>query len=240
VSVDFLIILFIIAALYASVGHGGASGYLALMGVYGFAPETMKPSALVLNLFVAGISFIQFNRRGYFQWKILLPFIVSSVPMAFLGGTMSIDPLWYKRILGALLIFAVLRLIGVFGHIDTKREVRWIPALLVGGFIGFFSGLIGIGGGIILSPVVLLFGWADLKQTAAVSAAFIWINSLAGLMGMYSTDATVISDMWPYVLVAVVGGAVGAYLGSFRWNLTILKWCLSLVLLMASVKLILI
>ncbi|MEO9475998.1 MAG: sulfite exporter TauE/SafE family protein [Cyclobacteriaceae bacterium] len=236
-SVDFLIILFVIAALYASVGHGGASGYLALMGIYGFAPETMKPSALILNLFVAGISFIQFYRSGNFRWQTLLPFIIASIPMAFLGGMLSIDPVWYKRILGVLLIFAVLRLLGIFGQVQTHRKIRWALALIIGASIGFFSGLIGIGGGIILSPVILLLGWADMKQTAAISAAFIWINSLAGLMGIYSANSLIVTDMWQYVLVAVAGGIIGAYLGSFRWNLTILKWCLSLVLLMASIKL---
>ena len=236
-SADFLIILFVIAALYASVGHGGASGYLALMGIYGFAPETMKPSALILNLFVAGISFIQFYRKGHFKWQTLLPFITASVPMAFLGGMLSIDPAWYKRILGVLLIFAVMKLLGIFGQVQTHSRIRWGWALIVGALIGFFSGLIGIGGGIILSPVILLLGWADMKQTAAISAAFIWVNSLAGLMGIYSTHSLIIGDIWQYIFVAVAGGGIGAYLGSFRWNLTILKWCLSLVLLMASIKL---
>ncbi|MFT6867285.1 MAG: putative membrane protein YfcA [Cyclobacteriaceae bacterium] len=235
----FLLLLFLISALYASVGHGGASGYLALMAIYQFAPEVMKPSALVLNLFVAGIAFIQFYLRGYFRFKLFLPFALASIPMAFLGGTIQLDPTWYKRILGILLIFAVLRLVGVFGdQSNTDRELKMWQGLIFGGVIGFFSGLIGIGGGIILSPVILLLGWGNLKETAAVSALFIWINSLAGLLGMMSSGNFITFNLWPYIVVAIAGGSLGAYLGSYKWNYQVLRYCLSFVLAMASIKLI--
>jgi uncharacterized membrane protein YfcA len=209
------------------------------MAIYQFAPEVMKPSALVLNLFVAGIAFIQFYLRGYFRFKLFLPFALASIPMAFLGGTIQLDPTWYKRILGILLIFAVLRLVGVFGdQSNTDRELKMWQGLIFGGVIGFFSGLIGIGGGIILSPVILLLGWGNLKETAAVSALFIWINSLAGLLGMMSSGNFITFNLWPYIVVAIAGGSLGAYLGSYKWNYQVLRYCLSFVLAMASIKLI--
>jgi uncharacterized protein len=238
-QVDFLIILLFVSMLYSSVGHGGASGYLALMAIYGFAPETMKPSALILNLFVAGISFIQFYRKGHFNFRLLWPFAITSIPMAFLGGMIQLDAVIYKRVLGVLLIFAVLRLLGVFGNNNNVvKEAKLIPALLIGGAIGFFSGLIGIGGGIILSPVIMLLGWGDVKQTAAVSALFIWINSVAGLLGMASIGLNISFDIIPYILTVIVGGTIGAYLGSFRWNYRLLSYFLSFVLALASIKLI--
>ncbi|WP_258105717.1 sulfite exporter TauE/SafE family protein [Marinoscillum sp. MHG1-6] len=240
VGFEFFLILFFVAGLYAAVGHGGASGYLALMAIYGFAPEVMKPSALVLNLFVAGVSFVQYYRNGHFNFRLLLVFIITSVPMAFVGGMMIVDPIWYKRILGILLIFAVLRLSGIFGNKEEKREVQWLPALLLGAGIGFFSGLIGIGGGIILSPIIMLLGWGNVKETAAVSAAFIWINSFSGLLGLGISGNFETVNLVPYVSVALIGGFLGAYFGSFKWDLKLLKWCLSFVLMMASVKLILI
>lgn len=237
-QIDFLLILLLVSALYAAVGHGGASGYLALMAIYGFTPETMKPSALILNLFVAGISFVQFYRTGHFNFKLFWPFAITSIPMAFLGGMIQPEAYWYKKILGVLLIFAVLRLVGLFGHRKEQNEMNVTMALVVGGAIGFFSGLIGIGGGIILSPVILLLGWADVKQTAAVSALFIWINSLSGLLGMASVGLAVATEMIPYIMIVILGGTFGAYLGSFKWNYKILSYCLSVVLAMASIKLI--
>lgn len=238
-NIEFLLILLVVSGLYASVGHGGASGYLALMALYAFPITLMKPSALILNLFVAGIAFIQFYRGGYFKLRLFLPFAIGSVPLAFLGGTIDLDPSTYKVVLGVLLFFAVLRLLGIIGKTHQEiKAVRFVPALIVGALIGFFSGLIGIGGGIILSPIILLLGWGNVKETAAVSALFIWINSLAGLLGMVRMGFEFSMDILPYVITVVIGGMVGAYLGSFRWNLTVLKYCLSFVLILASIKLI--
>ena len=238
-SIEFLLILLVVSSLYASVGHGGASGYLALMALYAFPIDVMKPSALILNLFVAGIAFVQFYRGGYFKLRLFLPFAVGSVPLAFLGGRINLDPSTYKVVLGFLLFFAVLRLLGVIGKTHEKTtQVPIVVALLVGAAIGFFSGLIGIGGGIILSPVILLLGWGDVKETAAVSALFIWINSLSGLLGMVQTGFEFSTDILPYVATVAIGGMIGAYLGSFRWNLRVLKYCLSFVLILASIKLI--
>lgn len=233
----------LVAFLYASVGHGGASGYLALMALFSFAPETMKPIALLLNLFVAGISFVQFARAGHFRWNLFLVFAAVSIPLSFLGGTISIDAEIYKIILGVLLVFAIVRMLGWFGK--TKESIdfsvtstRLGIGLLIGGAIGFFSGLIGIGGGIILSPVILLLRWGTVKEAAAVSALFIWVNSAAGLCGQIYSGVELTSEMWVYASVAVIGGFLGGYFGSQRWNAKVLRYLLAFVLILASAKLI--
>lgn len=229
----------LIAFLYASVGHGGASGYLALMAVIGVSTLEMKPTALVLNLFVAGIAFIQFKRLGYFKWNLFYPFIITSIPAAFAGGIINIDSELYKQILGFLLVFAVFRMIWKPTQKENKEQVPIFPALISGATIGFFSGLIGIGGGIILSPLILLFGWANVKQTAAISALFILVNSLAGLVGFSVTGIEFSSNILPLILLALIGGFAGAYFGASVLNTKKLSYVLTSVLALASVKLIL-
>lgn len=234
----FFSILPIISFLYASVGHGGASGYLALMALFSFSPEVMKPTALLLNLFVAGISFYYYYKQGFFNRKLFLAFAIASIPMAFLGGTFEIDATVYKKILGVLLFFAVLKMLNVFGRESQDiKDVKIWQGLIIGGIIGFFSGLIGIGGGIILSPVILLLHWGNMKQAAAVSALFIWVNSAAGLIGQVSTGMTFSSQSFLMVALAIVGGFLGAYLGSKRFSYKRLKQLLAIVLIMASIKL---
>jgi uncharacterized membrane protein YfcA len=236
----FLILLFIVALLYASVGHGGASGYLALMALYGFAPEVMKPTALILNLFVSLTSFLLFLKGGHFKWKLFLPFALASIPMSFLGGTIALDAHIYKKILGILLLFPVLRFFVYPNTADKDlKESNMIMSLVIGAVIGFLSGLIGIGGGILLSPILLLLAWSNQKQTAAVSALFIFVNSIAGLAGQLSHGIKIEPQMLNFVVVAFVGGLAGAWLGSLKFNQQVLKYTLAVVLLMASVKLIL-
>ena len=153
----FILLLFIVAFLYASVGHGGASGYLALMALFSFSPSIMKSSSLILNIFVSFISFYQYYRGGHFKWKLLLPFVITSIPASFIGAYITLDALAYKKILGIILIFPILRLLGIIGkEKDTIKELNWLWALIIGAIIGLLSGMIGIGGGIILSPVILL------------------------------------------------------------------------------------
>ena len=236
--VIFYIALFFIAFLYASVGHGGASGYLALMAVYGISPEVMKPTALLLNLFVSIVSFIQFYRGGHFRWKLFWPLAIGSVPMAFLGGLLHVDASIYKFILGILLVIVVIRFLffSNFQNVET-RALQILPALLIGAAIGFLSGLIGIGGGIILSPILLLLRWSNMKQTAAISALFIFVNSLSGLMGQLFKGINFSSDMLMYVVVAFAGGLLGAYVGSLKLKTAMLKNILSAVLLLAAYKL---
>jgi len=235
----FLCILPIIAFLYAGVGHGGASGYLALMSLFSLAPETMKPTALLLNLFVAGTSFYYYYHGGFFNKKLFLYFAVASIPMAYLGGTINIDASIYKTILGILLIFAVLKMLNVFGkENETIREVRIWQGLLVGGVIGFFSGLIGIGGGIILSPIILLLHWGKMKEAAAVSALFIWVNSAAGLAGQFSKGITLNNQSFLMVGLAVAGGFLGSYYGSKKMSNESVRYMLTIVLIAAAIKLI--
>jgi len=235
----FYILLPVVAALYASVGHGGASGYLALMAIFGTSTLIMKPTALMLNVFVAGISFFLYQKKGYFRWKLFFPFAMTSIPAAFFGGYLEIEPSLYKKILGFLLIFSVLRLMGWLGNEGKKLRapILWQSAL-VGLLIGLFSGLIGIGGGIILSPIILLLHWGNMKETAAVSALFIWVNSLAALLGMYVNGWTLSTDISILVVLAIFGGILGAYFGSTKLNNVTLKRILALVLVLASIKLI--
>ena len=234
----FYVLLFLVAFLYSSVGHGGASGYLALMALFSISPDVMKPTALLLNLFVSLTSFIQFYRGKHFNWKIFLPFAITSVPMAFVGGMISVDDYVYKKILGLLLIIPIVRFL-FFGNIKVEeiKKPNFLLSLIIGAAIGFLSGLIGIGGGIILSPVLLLLKWADMKKTAAISAIFIFVNSLSGLAGQLQKGINFSTDMYAYVAVAFVGGLCGAYFGSLKLNQNFLKYLLAIVLIIASYKL---
>jgi hypothetical protein len=234
----FLLTLPIVAFLYASVGHGGASGYLALMAIFSFAPETMKPTALLLNLFVSGIAFYHYYKAGFFNQKLFLSFALTSIPMAFVGGMMEVDATIYKKILAVLLIFAILKMLNVFGkESEYIKQVKLWQGIAVGAVIGFFSGLIGIGGGIILTPIILLLHWGKMKEAAAVSALFIWVNSAAGLVGQVSIGVEISSQAFILVGVALVGGFLGSYYGSRKFNNTLLRYVLAFVLIMASVKL---
>ena len=235
----FLCVLPVVAFLYASVGHGGASGYLALMVLFSFAPATMKPTALLLNLFVAGIAFYHYFKAGHFNKKLFLSFAIASIPLAFIGGMIEIDASIYKKILAVLLLFAVLKMLNVFGkESDHIKQVKVWQGLLIGGLIGFFSGLIGIGGGIILTPVILLLHWGKMKEAAAVSALFIWVNSGAGLTGQLMGGAELSVQAITLVALAVLGGWFGSYYGSKKLNNSSLRYLLSIVLLIAMVKLV--
>jgi uncharacterized membrane protein YfcA len=234
----FILLLIIIAFLYASIGHGGASGYLGLMALFSVEPLLMRPSALILNLFVAGIAFISYYRGGYFRSRILLPFIITSTPFAFAGASVNIDPQVYKIILGVLLCFAVLRMLVLKPKEKSVfKDPPILPALLIGALLGFFSGMIGIGGGIILSPVLILLGWASVKQAAAVSALFIFLNSAAGLMGTSLAGLTPDPQIYYWVVAGLFGGFLGSFAGSFKISSIKLQYILALVLVMASMKL---
>ncbi|MEJ7780677.1 MAG: sulfite exporter TauE/SafE family protein [Daejeonella sp.] len=235
----FYSLLFIVAMLYSSVGHGGASGYLALMAIYAFTPDVMKPTALILNLFVSLTSFIQFYRAEHFKWKIFLPFALASIPMAFAGGLLLLDASVYKKILGCLLFIPVIRFLFFANVPDHElKKTNVFLSVFIGCLIGFISGLIGIGGGIILSPILLLLKWTNQKQTAAISALFIFVNSLSGLAGQLTQGINISHDMISYVAVAFMGGLCGAYLGALKFNQVILKNTLAVVLMMAGWKLI--
>jgi uncharacterized membrane protein YfcA len=194
---------------------------------------------LLLNIFVSLISFLQFYRGGHFNLKLFLPFAIASVPAAYAGGIITVDSEMYKRILGLLLLIPIARFL-FFASIPVHeiRKSNTTISLLIGAAIGFLSGLIGIGGGIILSPVLLLLKWSDLKQTAAISALFIFVNSLAGLGGQLTKGIHFSPDMYAYVAVAFAGGICGAYFGSLKFRQDILKYLLAMVLIVAAYKLI--
>jgi uncharacterized protein len=233
-----LILLLIVAFLYASVGHGGASGYLALMSLFAFPMTFMKPTALVLNILVSGISFYFYFREKKFDWKLFYPFATTSIPFSFLGGTISIDTHFYKVILGTVLLFAIARLMGLLGkHKSMFQPINFHLALIIGALIGFLSGLIGIGGGIILSPVILLLGWADIKKGAAVSALFIFVNSISGLFGFITNGGELPISSVSLITVTLIGGILGGYFGSKKMNHQLLRNVLALVLLIAVFKL---
>lgn len=235
----FLTLLFVLAFLYSSVGHGGASGYLAVLVLFNAAPETMKTSALMLNVFVSLISFTMYARSGYFKWRLFLPFAIASVPAAFIGASIQLDESIYKKILGVCLLFPILRLSGFIGkETDELKPYKWSYGLFIGAIIGLLSGMIGIGGGIILSPIILLLHWAKMKETAAVSALFIFVNSIAGLAGHFYKGISLEPHIFILLAVAIVGGLAGSYLGARMFQNKLLSYILAFVLLIASVKLI--
>ncbi len=241
----FLIFLPIVAFLYSSVGHGGASAYLALMALLQFVPEHMKPIALLLNILVSLIAFLLFYRKIQMPWKLFLTLCASSIPAAYWGGSLPIEPHWYKWILGLILFIPTWRLLK--NHQQAERPIRPFnpyATLGIGAAIGFISGLIGIGGGILLSPVLIFLRWAHLKETACISALFIFVNSVSGLMGQQKSLKTLYDIyqaewfVWMMIL-AVLGAISGAYFGANKLNTRMMKIFLAVVLATASIKLLL-
>ncbi len=235
----FIIIgLAITSFLYSSVGHGGASGYLAVLSLIGFTPEFMKPTALILNIFVSLISFLLFYKQGFFKWKLFYPFIILSIPFSFLGGLMKFENKTYQILLGIVLIFAVLRLL--FSKIGNKKHVEFkiIYALIIGAIIGFLSGLLGIGGGIILTPIIIIFGWVNNKEAAPISALFIFVNSISGLIGFLLKGQHLPTETLYFVPITIIGGIFGAFYGSKKFSNSILQKTLAIVMIIAIVKLI--
>ncbi|MGE5395895.1 MAG: sulfite exporter TauE/SafE family protein [Candidatus Saccharibacteria bacterium] len=226
-----------IAFLYASVGHGGASGYLALMALMGIETLAMRTTALTLNLFVSMAAFLMYYQKEYFRARLLLPFALSSVPMAYLGARLHVDPTIYKIMLGIALLIATARML-----ISPKQGKSVVPfsftlALFVGAALGFFSGMIGIGGGIILTPFLIIIGWANLKEAAAVSALFIFLNSLSGLAGIMNSGYQLIPGFYGWIIIGTGAGLAGSWWGSGKLSVTSLRYVLSAILIMASYKL---
>jgi len=234
-----LLCIALMAFLYASVGHGGASGYHAVMALFLVTPLVMKSTALTLNIFVAGVSFYHYYKAGYFKWKLFLPFAIGSIPFAFVGGYIQIQEEIYKGVLGLFLIFAVLKMLGFMRK--KKNALVKLPSYLgviFGALLGFVSGLLGIGGGIILSPVLLLFNWAKMKQAAAVSALFIFVNSISGLIGLVNSGSyNAVDNLLYWIVIALVGGCLGSYLGARKMKNSGVRKLLALVLFLASIKL---
>ncbi len=228
----------LVAVLYSSVGHGGASGYLAVMTIYGLAPAELRSSALLLNIIVSGTAFLSYYFARPVNLKKLIPFLLGSVPAAFLGGLILTATPLYKMLLGGVLIIAVVRLLLSIrnNHYET-REIPFLPALVAGTAIGFLSGIIGIGGGILLSPLLILMRWTTIKESACLSAVFIFINSISGLIGVSVTGLHVTSLMTICILVAFTGGLLGSTMGSRLFPAALVKYTLMIVLVVASFKL---
>ncbi len=227
---------FIIAAMYSITGHAGASGYIAVMALLGMAPQEIKPLALTLNLIVSTVATIQFYRAGHFDRKLFLPFVLGSVPLALIGGYVQLPVQWFKWLMGLALIVAALRVLVQQPRFTSHPG--FIPALCLGAVIGLISGLIGVGGGIFLTPLLLLMGWANAKQAAAVSAPFILLNSLAALVGLNAYAMQGLPDNIFYLGLAVLaGGLLGSFLGSRTFPQQTIARVLSAVLLIAGVKL---
>ncbi len=227
------------AALYSSVGHGGASGYLAAMALFGVAPLVMKPSALAMNIAVAGLVFYRLWRAGHFDVRLFWPFAAGSIPFAFVGGALTLPGGVYKILVALALLIAASRLLWKTQDHEAGATPNIRVALAVGAGLGFLSGLSGVGGGIFLSPLLLLLRWANMRTTAAVSAAFILVNSIAGLAGHAS-----VAVLWPaqlpaLMLAALAGAVVGSELAVRRLAPVTLRRVLSVVLVIAGAKLLL-
>ena len=233
-----IIAILLVAVLYSSVGHAGASGYLAVMALLSVAPEISKPTALTLNIFVAIIATVQFYRAGYFDWRTFLSFAITSVPFAFIGGMIHLPVDWHKKLLGAVLLFTAFRFLWKFVSTDEPKQVNLGLALAIGALLGLLSGLTGVGGGIFLTPLLLFANWAETKKAAGISAMFILVNSIAGLLGSYADIQTLPANVWIWVVAAIIGGIIGSTLGSRYFAIMTLRRILSVVLVIAGVKLI--
>lgn len=231
-----LILIALAALLYSSVGHGGASGYLAVMALLGVAPATMKPAALVMNIFVAGLVAWRLYRAGYFNARLFWPFALGSIPFAFVGGLLTLPANFYRYLVGVALLLAALRLLVETRDQQPQSVPSLAPAVGIGAGLGFVSGLTGVGGGIFLSPLLLFLRWADMRHTAALSAAFILLNSIAGLAGHLAAGAGIPSGLPWMVLAALAGGMIGAELAVRRLAPIKLRRLLGVVLVIAAVK----
>lgn len=234
--------MLVAAFVYASVGHGGASAYLAAMALAGVAPQEMRPIALALNVIVSAVATFKFYRAGHFRWRLLWPFAAVSIPAAYAGGAITLPGAVYKTIVGAVLVYAAWQLWRSARAGDEMREVRPPPlvlAMAIGGGLGLLSGLTGVGGGIFLSPVLLILGWAGTKQTSAVAAPFILVNSVAGLAGAFMVKTTSLPAHIGILAGAVlVGGWLGAEYGSRRFTNPFIRRMLAVVLGVAGAKMI--
>lgn len=230
-------LFFLVAFLYASVGHGGASGYLALMALLGFSASVMKPTALLLNVLVSLIAFVSFFRARHFRSTLLWPLIAASIPFAFLGSVLPVSASLYKQILAVVLLLSIIRMVWDTAEKPVAPAPQWYILFSIGAGIGLVSGMIGMGGGILLSPVLLLMGWSTQKQTAAISAIFIFLNSMAGIAGQLRTGF----DLGPQTLMIIgfvlAGGWLGAYIGAEKLRAKNMKYILAFVLVLAAGKL---
>jgi hypothetical protein len=234
------VLILVAALLYSSVGHAGASGYLAAMALVGVSPAVMKPTALMLNILVAVIATAKYYRVGAFSWHLFWPFALASIPFAYLGGALTLLGHIYKPLVGGVLIYAAWRSFRTAHHPAQAVGARPRLALLLlaGAALGFLSGLTGVGGGIFLSPLLLFFRWAAVKVISGIAAAFILVNSIAGLLGAITTAPELPSALPYWAVAAVVGGFIGTEYGSKRLGNPTIQKLLAVVLVIAGAKMI--
>lgn len=235
-----LALLFLLAAaLYASVGHAGASAYLAAMALVGLVPDVMRPTALVLNLLVATIVVVRFARAGHLPWRQLLPLVGASVPAAFLGGVVQLPGELYRPLVAVVLVVGAWRLArSSFGPEPMRSHVPVRSGLFVGGLIGLLAGLTGTGGGIFLTPILVLAGWTTTREAAGLSGAFILANSASGLAGVLTGGVILPGALPLWVLAVGAGGLIGSWLGAARFSVLGLRRVLAIVLVVAAAKLV--
>lgn len=238
--ISMALLMAIAAALYSSVGHGGASAYLAIMALFAVTPETMRPMALALNLVAASFTAARFAFKGQTNWRLLTAFAVTAVPAAYMGGSVALAPEFYRPLVGLILLLAAARLFWqpertAIGATTSPRLTVTLPA---GAALGFLAGLTGTGGGIFLSPLIILLRWEDARRTSGVVAAFILLNSAAGLAGNVASVQALPAELPIFALAVIAGAMAGTWLGVGRLpKPRLLQW-LGLVLLIAGAKLI--
>ena len=231
--------MFLGAALYSSVGHAGASAYIALMALFSVPPAVMRPTALTLNILVASFASYRYAQAGYFRWRVVWPFLLGSLPFAFIGGSIQLPSQYYRAIVGVVLILSGLRLLWAV-HIYASREVHDPPiwlSMLIGVGIGFLAGLTGTGGGIFLSPVIIFLAWSALRTTSGIAAVFILGNSIAGLLGNLAIVRSLPSELPMYILAVMLGAFVGTAFGT-KVSIIHIRRALGVVLIIAGLKLI--
>lgn len=233
-----ILMVFFVAVLYSSAGFGGASGYLLAMSFFDIPANVMSSTALVLNIFVSTISFTSYFRAGHFRFKLLIPFLITSIPAAFLGGTFKLTEQTYSILLYAVLTYLALRMTFLPVLSDktnwTPRPVPLWGALTSGAVIGLLSGMIGIGGGIFLSPLIILLGWGNSKQAAASAGAFIAVNSVSGLVGRFANGTFSLGEFGiPLLVVGLVGALIGSQLGAVRLSGVNVRRALGVILFIA-------
>lgn len=229
----------IVAFLYSSVGHAGASGYIAVMALASVASPMIRPTALVLNLVVATIGSVQFWRAGHFRWSMFWPFALASIPAAYYGGTLTLPTRVLNILIGIVLLASAARLLIQLKPASETHAPAKPIAMVTGGVLGFLAGLTGTGGGIFLTPVMILLRWSTTKQAAAVSVVYILVNSASGLLGAMRKGITLPPFLWPMIGAVIVGGGLGSYLGSRRFSVPVIHVLLASVLILAGGKLIL-
>ncbi len=231
----------LVASLYAAVGHGGGSGYLATMSLLGISPEVIKPTALSLNVLVASIGTWKYARVGYFSGRLFWPISTMSIPFAFIGGRLELPTTIYRPVVGLVLLYAAFRLWRSTKRVDQPVRQTTLPvwlALLAGMVIGLVSGLVGVGGGIFLGPLLLLAGWADTRQAMGITTAFVLVNSISGLLGHISTMESLPATIPLWLLAVGIGGWIGAEYGSKKINSSHLRLLLALMLTVGGLRMV--